>query len=165
MYNQINFDFPNNTAFIRLNGVEHLFKTAAGFAQLTGYPFTNTITLSYEPHRNMFFVERLGGIVISGEDSEEIKWCSDNIDLIISKAYEDGYGLLPPGPSLQEIRNTKLYETDWMVTRHNDQTMLGITTTLSEQQFMKLLNYRQQLRDITNLYTSIDDVIWPLLDL
>ena len=55
-----------------------------------------------------------------------------------------------------------LNSTDWLVSRHTEEKILGTTTTLSESQFTKLLTYRQQLRDITNQYTTLDDVIWPV---
>lgn len=42
---------------------------------------------------------------------------------------------------------TKLIKTDWMVTRHRDQQALGITTSLSEEEYQDLLLIRQTLRD------------------
>lgn len=47
------------------------------------------------------------------------------------------------------LRKKKLTETDWLVTRHLEQKMLEIPQTLSIVEFNNLLNYRQQLRDIT----------------
>ena len=49
---------------------------------------------------------------------------------------------------LRSKRNTKLAETDWWV--------LSDRTPTQAQ-----LDYRQALRDITNTYTSLDDVVWP----
>ena len=40
-----------------------------------------------------------------------------------------------------------LDSTDWMCRRQDDQAHLGIPTTLSEEQFTELLDYRQALRD------------------
>ena len=40
-----------------------------------------------------------------------------------------------------------LNETDWMVIRHRDQLALGIPTSLTEAEFRKLLEDRQQARD------------------
>ena len=56
----------------------------------------------------------------------------------------------------------RLNSTDWLVSRHTEEKLLGANTTLSESQFTKLLTYRQELRDITNQYTTLDDVIWPV---
>lgn len=55
--------------------------------------------------------------------------------------------------NLQEvrmIRNAKLAETDW--TQNRDVTL----TNDADWQ-----TYRQALRDITDTYTSLDDVVWP----
>lgn len=40
-----------------------------------------------------------------------------------------------------------LDKTDWMVRRHEDQERRVITTSLTEDQFNELLDYRQALRD------------------
>lgn len=165
MFNTITLDNPNNTAYINLKDVKHLFTDYQTFKNLTGYPFDDTVLLSYEPERNIFVVERTGGQITAGENLDEIVWCRNNIDLIIEKAQEDNYGQLPPGPTLAQVRNMKLSETDWMVVRHRDQQDAGIATSLTDEQYLKLLDYRQQLRDITDVYTSLDDVVWPLLDL
>lgn len=165
MFNIITLDNPNNTAYINLKGVRHLFTDYPTFKSLTGYPFEDTVLLNYEPERNIFLVEKIGGIITNGEDLEEIVWCKNNLDQIIEQAHQNGYGNLPPTPSLQDFRNMKLYETDWMIIRHRDQQEMQIATTLSNEQYLKLLNYRQALRDITNIYSSLDDVVWPLLDL
>jgi hypothetical protein len=46
-------------------------------------------------------------------------------------------------------RDRLLAETDWW--------MFSDTATPSQAQ----LDYRQALRDITNTYSSLDDVVWP----
>lgn len=53
-----------------------------------------------------------------------------------------------PLNELREERNRLLAETDWWV--------LPDRTATQAQ-----LDYRQALRDITNTYTSLDDVVWP----
>ena len=40
-----------------------------------------------------------------------------------------------------------LNDTDWMVTRHRDQQSMGITTSLTEEQYTNLLKERQEARD------------------
>ena len=165
MFNRITIDAYNNSIHVNLNGVYHLFSSYSRFKELTGFNFSDIIIVCYEPVRNIFVVERAGGGVLSGEDLPEIVWCRDNVDNIISTAHTDGYGQLPPGPTLRQLRDIKLYETDWMVTRHRDQVEAGISTSLSSSQYTQLLGYRQELRDITNIYSSIDDVVWPILNL
>ena len=49
---------------------------------------------------------------------------------------------------LREQRNALLAETDWWAS--SDLTMTDAQTT-----------YRQALRDITDTYSSLDDVVWP----
>ena len=55
-----------------------------------------------------------------------------------------------PLVELRAVRNEKLAETDW--TQSRDVTL---TNDAAWQ------TYRQALRDITNTYTSLDDVVWP----
>jgi len=50
--------------------------------------------------------------------------------------------------ALRTERNQRLAETDWWV--------LPDRTPTDEQ-----LAYRQSLRDITETYSSLDDVVWP----
>ena len=49
---------------------------------------------------------------------------------------------------LRQERDRLLLETDWWAS--SDLTMTAEQTA-----------YRQALRDITNTYTSLDDVVWP----
>ena len=53
---------------------------------------------------------------------------------------------------LREFRNAKLAETDWEIVMHKEKGT-NIPTALK--------TYRQSLRDITDTYTSLDDVVWP----
>ena len=50
--------------------------------------------------------------------------------------------------ALRFQRNSRLMQTDWWAS--SDLTMTEAQTA-----------YRQALRDITNTYTSLDDVVWP----
>tara|TARA_E500000318_G_C3434647_1_gene162538 strand:+ start:292 stop:618 length:327 start_codon:yes stop_codon:yes gene_type:complete len=50
---------------------------------------------------------------------------------------------------LRKKRDELISATDWW--------MFSDTTTATQAQ----LDYRQALRDITNTYTSLDDVVWP----
>jgi hypothetical protein len=53
---------------------------------------------------------------------------------------------------LRVERNSKLAETDWEIVMHKEKGT-NIPTALK--------TYRQALRDITDTYTSLDDVVWP----
>ena len=54
-----------------------------------------------------------------------------------------------PLKKLREERNRRIAETDWWAS--SDLTMTAERTA-----------YRQALRDITDSYTSLDDVVWPV---
>jgi hypothetical protein len=54
---------------------------------------------------------------------------------------------------LRHERDQKLAETDWIVTKSLEQN-----TPIPQE----WLTYRQSLRDITENYSSQDDVVWPV---
>lgn len=54
--------------------------------------------------------------------------------------------------SLREERNRKLAECDWLIVMHKEKGT-NIPTAWK--------TYRQALRDITDDYTSLNDVVWP----
>lgn len=56
-------------------------------------------------------------------------------------------------------RNAALSSTDWVVSRHMEQKVLNISTSLSDEDFNKHLVYRQELRDITS------DINFPNVEL
>lgn len=60
-----------------------------------------------------------------------------------------------PEWDLQELRDARsmfLRDTDWIVTKSLES---GIAIPA------EWVTYRQALRDITNTYTSLNDVVWP----
>ena len=59
-----------------------------------------------------------------------------------------------PLAELRKERNTKLAETDWVVIKEREEGG-------SVSNFADWKTYRQALRDITDTYTSLDDVVWP----
>ncbi|MCA8336926.1 phage tail assembly chaperone [Burkholderia multivorans] len=72
----------------------------------------------------------------------------------------------PPPPTRAELaavkraqRDFALKATDWLVSRHQDEQLLGDGTTLTADQFAALLRYRQSLRDASDLPG------WPYTDL
>lgn len=164
-FNQVIIDAANNSAYIKLKGIIHLFSSYEKFVELTKFPFSDIIIgLCYEPERGLFAVTTLDHSNPGGRDNEYIQWVDDNLDNIVGAAYEDGYGKLNAF-SFEDLRNAKLIETDWMVIRHKEQLEMGWETSLNIDQYQSLLIYRQELRDITKKYTSLDDVVWPILDL
>lgn len=53
---------------------------------------------------------------------------------------------------LRQQRNARLAECDWVVAR-SVETGVGISSEWSQ--------YRQSLRDITDTYQTVGDVVWP----
>mgnify|MGYP001188235561 FL=1 len=53
---------------------------------------------------------------------------------------------------LRGMRNQMLTDTDWTQ---------GADSPLTDSQKTSWATYRQALRDITDTYTSLDDVVWP----
>jgi hypothetical protein len=98
------------------------------------------------------------------ENPGEEGWIYKNFDDSVPLLVVDGDVIvdedsMPPRPTQQELdgfkvmnlrkeRNRILAETDWMA--NSDVTMSDEWQT-----------YRQALRDITDTYTSRDDVVWP----
>ena len=70
----------------------------------------------------------------AARDAEEAAWAAGQADRDME--------------SLREKRNQMLAETDWWAS--SDLTMTDAQTA-----------YRQALRDITDTYSSLDDVVWP----
>lgn len=56
-------------------------------------------------------------------------------------------GLQPNSLVLLDLRAATLSRTDWMTIRHRDQRDAGASTSLSEEQYVQLLEYKQALRD------------------
>ncbi|HEF5152719.1 phage tail assembly chaperone [Burkholderia multivorans] len=48
-------------------------------------------------------------------------------------------------------RDAALQATDWLVSRHQDEKLIGDGTTLTAEQFAALLKYRQSLRESSEL--------------
>ncbi|HDR8939602.1 phage tail assembly chaperone [Burkholderia vietnamiensis] len=48
-------------------------------------------------------------------------------------------------------RDAALHATDWLVSRHQDEKLLGNGTTLTADEFELLLKYRQSLRECSDL--------------
>jgi len=83
---------------------------------------------------------------------ERLRWNSLDIP---KPTYAELIEVLPQVKAQIDLKNLRLErdhritETDWWV--------LPDRTPTQEQ-----LDYRQSLRDITNHYTSLDDVVWPV---
>ncbi|WP_252180219.1 phage tail assembly chaperone [Endozoicomonas sp. 4G] len=64
--------------------------------------------------------------------------------------------------NLKAQRNSYLSQTDWLIMRHTEQSFhYEIKPTLSEIEFLDLLVWRQQLRDLPEFYKTSDTWQWP----
>jgi hypothetical protein len=90
--------------------------------------------------------------VVGADDNGSAIESSDPADFGVTwtqvKAKYDELVAAEPMRLLRAERNQRLANTDWWAS--SDLTMTAEQTA-----------YRQALRDITNTYTSLDDVVWP----
>ena len=80
------------------------------------------------------------------ESNEDDDWHGITWNAVEDKLAE--LNAAEPLKRLREERNRRIAETDWWAS--SDLTMSAERTA-----------YRQALRDITDSYTSLDDVVWP----
>ena len=120
----------------------------------------------------MFYIFNADGNLVGTSDYEpnledlqtrNEYFTESNQDLIFNRVVGGKYGGIyeivetPEDVTQQQTtkivsqRNTLLTKFDWIVTRHLEEKMTGKDQTLSEEQFIEFLNYRQELRDITKL--------------
>lgn len=70
----------------------------------------------------------------------------------------------PPEIKLADMRLTRdrlLTETDGKVARHRDELEAGGKTTLNDAEYKKLLEYRQELRDLPSKVKDPNNIPWP----
>ena len=120
----------------------------------------------------MFYIFNADGNLVGTSDYEpniedlqtrNEYFTESNQDLVFSRVIGGKYGGIyeivetPEEITQQQTskivtqRNNLLNKYDWIVTRHLEEKMTGKDQTLSEEQFVEFLNYRQELRDITKL--------------
>ncbi|CAB5155639.1 Phage tail assembly chaperone protein [uncultured Caudovirales phage] len=67
------------------------------------------------------------------------------------------------GDMAKAIRNNALALLDILTTRHRDQLELGVATSLSSSEYAELLAYKQGLREMSDLPSFPQEIIWPEL--
>jgi hypothetical protein len=75
----------------------------------------------------------------------------------------------PPAYTPSELarmqRTQLLYMSDWMMTRHNDELLMGVTPVLTPTNLSAVLAYRQALRDLPTAdgfpECSMPVLMWP----
>ena len=86
-----------------------------------------------------------------------LEWQDDTItkptDAEIKKKYDELVAAEPLN-QVREVRDQKLTQSDWVVIKEREEGG-------SVSNFADWKKYRQELRDITNTYKSLEDVKWP----
>jgi hypothetical protein len=160
----ISIDTYNNAASCRLNNTEVAFPSASDFITAIGFPFQVGL-LSWEPVRCHWVVEKPGTppTIEGGSNLPEIVWIDDNLERI--RAYSNQIIASRPQPrdiTVADIRNNVLQTTDWVLQRHQEEQLLNLPPSLSDEKFQEFLTYRQALRDMTKTYTSLTTAVWPV---
>lgn len=164
MHTIFTLDFFNDSYYFKQGSKQAFWNDKEQFLSDTGFPFINTGIVAVETDREIYHVERPGAVNISGNTTEEVVWLLEHVHLFLSIADQQAV-LMNPIITLEMSRQGRLFETDFLITRHQEETLLGIEHTLSEQQLQSVLSYRQALRDLTDIYdkaTPEDQVIWPV---
>ena len=77
---------------------------------------------------------------VTVQDAKDITYTAPKVDNVL--------------PQLRRIRNAILAQSDWIVIKEREEGG-------SVSNFADWKKYRQELRDITNTYKSLEDVKWP----
>jgi len=108
----------------------------------------NEWVLRGEPTTEAEFNEMFRKVTGADANGTAIESTEHGIEWATVAAKRDELIAAQPMKELRAERNRRIAETDWWAS--SDLTMTAEQTA-----------YRQALRDITNTYTSLDDVVWP----
>lgn len=101
----------------------------------------DVVETEFEVHESMAFVDC--------DDTVEIGFIYDGTNFTSNIVEPTDEKKLA---NLRYQRNVKLKVCDWTV---------GVDSPLSDSAKASWTTYRQALRDITNTYTNLTDVVWP----
>jgi hypothetical protein len=109
-----------------------------------------------------FYDDMVGGDTPSNwiaVEQEEVclGWTWDFVALLWVAPIE----LLVPIEDVRDTRNSLLAGCDHITQRHIEQVSLGLTTTLTDVEYMQWLTYRQELRDMVNDYVPVVTPVYP----
>lgn len=161
-FNLLTLDFQNNSFYVKKGDFEYLWTDPKLFITDTGFPFNDIVSLSYEPQRALYLIELTFGRLISDRSSDEMQWVEEHFDNIAQIAKNKKS--IETTITLDMMRSQLLYDSDWVVQRHTEQKFLQIATSLTDEIYSSLLEYRQKLRDLTLTYeptTPASSVNWP----
>jgi hypothetical protein len=163
MHTIFTLDFFNDSYYFKQGSKQAFWNNKEQFLTDTGFPFFDTGIVAVETDRNIYHVERSGSVNLTGENIEEVLWLLNHINDFLTIADQQAT-LMNPVVTMEMARNSKLFETDYILIRHQEETLLNVEHTLSEEQVSATLIYRQQLRDLSKIYdktTPEDQIDWP----
>ena len=102
-----------------------------------------------EPTTEAEFNQMFRKVIGADDNGSAIESADHDVDWVTVAAKRDELIAAQPMKELRAERDRKLAETDWWAVA--DRTMTAEQTA-----------YRQALRDITNTYSSLADVVWPV---
>lgn len=79
------------------------------------------------------------------------------------KVYVDDITPEEVADGIRAVRDLKLQEVCWVRDRHLDEVALGVTTTLTNEQYLEVLQYMQELRDLPVQVGFPHEFQWPVL--
>ena len=159
--NYISLDFFNQNYSARIDGIEHVFSSEEAFYNLTKFPYKNNlVAVSVEPFKNIYTVMYTDGTQHHDEYSDEVKWLLNHLPEL-KNAMKNDVTVDNFEPTVRDYRNAYLNSTDWLIQRHQEEKLLDVETTLTDEKFRELLEYREALRHIPESYSSLDQVVWP----
>ena len=84
----------------------------------------------------------------------------------------DGYPVTtePAGPDIEQLaqlarqrRDAGIATVQWLIERHRGELSLQLTTTLTDEDYLLVHQYVQDLRDVPEQDAFPTDIIWPSL--
>jgi len=163
----VTLDFYHSSFYVKVGTTEHVWTDPDIFVADTEFPYRDLVrSVSFEPTRNLYITEYVSNEIVSGDNNEVMFWIANNLNILEEKALS--YVTAVAKITVEMVRFEKLVTTDWIIQRHQEETLLGIPNTLTNEEFIAILTYRQELRDLTDTYAkdlSHDQAVWPVYPL
>lgn len=125
------------------------------------------VKLKYSDSTEQYVVATMEDSSVATIPVDSTGWYND----LLNEALESGMEIEPfmteeekskaAANEIRAKRNQLLSGTDWLVLRHIRETGLGLDSTLTEDQYKQLEEYRQSLTDLPEQKGFPDQVTWP----
>lgn len=160
MHTMFTLDFWNDSYYFKQGKDVAFWNDPDEFRRDTGWSFDEVRFVAVETERDIYDVHYVGNAINKGPSQNEIQWLLERVSTFIELGKQQ-FDQRNPVHTMDTLRNVRLFESDFLVSRHKEQLELGVNTTLSEEEFNQLLTYRQQLRDLGLQYNK--DLRWSLV--